>query len=149
MDKTLVIIKPDAVQRGLMGRIIARLEDRGLKILALRLIGMTNEMAQALYAVHEGKGFYAGLVKYMTSSPIVVMAVAGNRAVDVVRKTMGATDPLEAAPGSVRGDWGLEIGRNLIHGSDSPENAARELSIFFGEKDLLGYERAIEPWIVE
>ncbi len=149
MDKTLVIIKPDAVQRGLTGRIIARLEERGLRILAMRLASMSNTMAQALYSVHEGKSFYAGLVKYMTSSPVVLMVIEGNRAVDIVRKTMGATDPLDAVPGSIRGDWGLEVGRNLIHGSDSPENAAREISIFFDQKDLLEYERDIERWVYE
>lgn len=149
MDRTLVIIKPDAVQRGLMGRIISRIEDRGLRILALRMIGMSNAMAQVLYSVHEGKSFYPGLIKCMTSSPVVLMVVEGRRAVEVVRKTMGATDPLEAAPGSIRGDWGLEVGRNLIHGSDSPENAAREIGIFFEEKDLLAYERDVERWIFE
>ncbi|MDO8688753.1 MAG: nucleoside-diphosphate kinase, partial [Dehalococcoidia bacterium] len=103
MDRTLVIIKPDAVQRGLAGRIITKLEDRGLRIVALRMTMISNTMAQALYAVHEGKAFYPGLMKYMTSSPVVLMVVEGRRAVDLVRKTMGATDPLEAAPGSVRG----------------------------------------------
>lgn len=149
MERTLVIIKPDAVQRGLMGRIISRLEDRGLRILALRMIKMSPIIAQALYAVHEGKGFFPGLIKYMTSSPVVLMVVEGPRAVDVVRKTMGATDPLEAAPGSVRGDWGLEIGRNLIHGSDSPENAVLEIGIFFSEEDLLKYPREVERWVFE
>ncbi len=149
MQKTLVIIKPDAVQRGLTGRIVSRLEDRGLRILALRLVQMTQNMAQALYAVHAGKGFYSGLLAYMTSSPVVLMAVEGRRAVDVVRKTMGSTDPLEAAPGSIRGDWGMEIGRNLIHGSDSQENAAREIEIFFDEKDLLRYDRDVERWVFE
>lgn len=149
MDRTLVIVKPDAVQRGLMGRIISRLEERGLRIIALRMIQMSNTMAQALYSVHEGKSFYSGLVKYMTSSPVVLMVAEGRRAVDVVRKTMGATDPLDAAPGSIRGDWGLEVGRNLIHGSDSPENATREISIFFDKKDLLEYERDVERWVLE
>ncbi|MDP2663046.1 MAG: nucleoside-diphosphate kinase [Dehalococcoidia bacterium] len=149
MDRTLVIIKPDAVQRGLTGRIVTRLEDRGLRIVALRLTMIGNTMAEALYAVHQGKPFYAGLVNYMTSSPVVLMVLEGRRAVDLVRKTMGATDPLEAAPGSVRGDWGHEVGRNLIHGSDSPDNAAREISIFFDKKDLLSYERDIDRWVFE
>lgn len=149
MDRTLVIIKPDAVQRGLTGRIVSRLEDRGLRILALRMIRMTQTLAKSLYAVHEGKGFYPGLISYMTSSPVVLMVVEGRRAVEVVRKTMGATDPLEAVPGSIRGDWGLEIGRNLIHGSDSQENAAREIGIFFEGKDLLKYNREVERWIFE
>lgn len=149
MEKTLVIIKPDAVQRGLTGRLLSRLEERGLIILALRMVKMTQAMAQALYAVHEGKGFYSGLLKYMTSSPVVLMVVEGRRAVDVVRRTMGSTDPLEAAPGSIRGDFGLEIGRNLIHGSDSQENAAREIAIFFGEEDLLKYDRDVDRWVFE
>lgn len=149
MERTLVIVKPDAVQRGLMGRILSRLEDRGLRILALRMIRMSNTMAQALYAVHEGKAFYPGLIKYMTSSPVVLMVVEGRRAVEVVRKTMGATDPLEAPPGSIRGDWGLDVGRNLIHGSDSRENASREIGIFFDEKDLLVYDRDVERWVFE
>lgn len=149
MDRTLVIIKPDAVQRGLAGRIIARFEDRGLRIVGLRMIQISNLMAQALYSVHEGKKFYSGLVKYMTSSPVLVMTLEGRRAVDIVRKTMGATDPLDAAPGSVRGDFGLEVGRNLIHGSDSPENAEREIGIFFNDKDLVKYERVVESWVYE
>ncbi|MDP2726166.1 MAG: nucleoside-diphosphate kinase [Dehalococcoidia bacterium] len=149
MERTLVIIKPDAVQRGLMGRIISRLEGRGLRMMALRLTKMSLNMAQALYSVHEGKAFYPGLIKYMTSSPVVLIVVEGHRAVDVVRRTMGATDPLEAVPGSIRGDWGLEIGRNLIHGSDSAENASREIGIFFDEKDLLKYDRDIERWVFE
>lgn len=149
MDRTLVIIKPDAVQRGLTGRIISRLEDRGIRLLAVRMVKMSETMAKALYAVHEGKSFYPGLMSYMTSSPVVLLVVEGPRAVDVVRRTMGGTDPLEAVPGSIRGDWGLEVGRNLIHGSDSAENASREISIFFDEKDLLEYERDIERWVLE
>lgn len=149
MERTLVIIKPDAVQRGLMGRLLSRLEDRGLRVLALRLTSITPSMAQALYAVHEGKAFYPGLIKYMTSSPVALMVLEGRRAVDVVRRTMGATDPLEAAPGSIRGHWGLEIGRNLIHGSDSQENAVREIGIFFDEADLLKYDRDLERWVFE
>ena len=149
MDRTLVIIKPDAVQRGLTGRIVTRLEDRGLRIVALHLTMISNIKAQALYAVHEGKSFYPGLMKYMTSSPVVLAVLEGRRAVELVRKTMGATDPLDASPGSVRGDWGHEVGRNLIHGSDSPENAAQEISIFFDEKDLLEYRRDIDRWVFE
>ena len=149
MERTLVIIKPDAVQRGLTGRVVSRLEDRGLRILAVRMIRMAQNMAQSLYAMHEGKRFYPGLIKYMTSSPVVLMVVEGRRAVEVVRKTMGSTDPLEAASGSIRGDWGLEIGRNLIHGSDSQESAAREIGIFFDEQDLLAYDRELERWIFE
>ncbi|HLB12835.1 MAG TPA: nucleoside-diphosphate kinase [Dehalococcoidia bacterium] len=149
MERTLVIIKPDAVQRGLMGRVVSRLEDRGLRILAVRMIRMAQNMAQSLYAMHEGKRFYPGLIRYMTSSPVVLMVVEGRRAVEVVRKTMGSTDPLEAASGSIRGDWGLEIGRNLIHGSDSQESAAREIGIFFDEQDLLAYDRELERWIFE
>jgi nucleoside-diphosphate kinase len=149
MEKTLVIIKPDALQRGLMGRIISRLEERGLRFLALKLMRMDRSLAERLYAVHQGKAFFPGLVDYMSSRPVVVMAVEGREAVRVVRNTMGATDPLEASPGSIRGDWALEIGRNLVHGSDSPENAERELGLFFSAEELLDYRREIDPWVFE
>ena len=129
--RTLVLAKPDAVQRGLTGEIISRIERKGLKIVALRMLQMDRSMAGRHYAVHEGKPFFADLVDFITSGPIVAAVVEGEKAVEVVRTMMGDTDPKKAAPGTIRGDFGLDIGQNLIHGSDSEENARKEISIFF------------------
>jgi nucleoside-diphosphate kinase len=148
-ERTLVILKPDAVQRGLVGRIIARFEDRGLRVAALRMIRIDEGLARRHYAVHEGKPFYEPLVAYITSGPVVTMVLAGPRAIDVVRTTMGATDPAKALPGTIRGDLGVAIGRNLVHGSDGPETAAFELGLFFGEEDILNYARDTDRWVVE
>jgi nucleoside-diphosphate kinase len=149
MERTLVIIKPDAVQRGLIGPILIRLERRGLRLAALKLIQITRELASRHYAVHEGKPFYEPLVEFITSGPVVVAVVEGQDAINVVRKTMGATNPADAGPGTIRGDYGLEIGRNLIHGSDGPDTAAYEIPLFFSEDEILDYERAIDRWIKE
>ena len=149
MERTLVIIKPDAVQRGLIGEIIARLEKRGLKIVALKMVQISRELAARHYGVHVGKPFYEGLVQYITSSPVVVMAVEGRRAIEVVRSTMGSTNPVQAAPGTIRADLALEIGRNLVHGSDGPETAAFELELFFGEEELQSWPRDTDRWIRE
>jgi nucleoside-diphosphate kinase len=149
MERTLVIVKPDAVQRGLIGKIIGRLEQRGLKIAAMKLIQMDLNLAGRLYAVHQGKPFYDGLIRYITSSPVVVMIVEGNRVIDIVRKTMGATNPVEAAPGTIRADFALEIGRNLVHGSDSAETAAYEIPIFFRDDEIVAYARDTDRWIFE
>jgi nucleoside-diphosphate kinase len=148
MERTLVIIKPDAVQRGLIGDIITRLERRGLKIVALKMIHISKELAAKHYAVHFGKPFYDGLIEYITSRPVVVMAVEGRRAIQIVRNTMGATNPADAAPGTIRGDFGLEIGRNLVHGSDGPETAAFELNLFF-PAEMLSWQRETDRWIFE
>ncbi len=148
-ERTLVLLKPDAVQRGLAGRIIARLEDRGLKIVGLKLMRMDMEIARRHYAEHVERPFFVGLAEFMTSRPILAMAVEGNEAVSVVRDTMGATDPRKAAPGTIRGDLAQDIGRNLIHGSDSVESAERELGIFFSDGEILGYDRETERWITE
>ena len=148
MDRTLVLLKPDAVQRGLVGNIIARLEARGLKIVGLRLLQVDRPLAERHYAVHQGKPFYQGLVDFITSGPVVVLALEGRNAVDVVRSTMGATDAAKAAPGTIRGDLGIDLGHNLIHGSDSPETAAHELSLYFPD-GLTGYARALDGWITE
>ena len=148
-ERTLVLLKPDAVQRGLAGRIIARLEDRGLKIVGLKLMRMDMEIARRHYAEHVERPFFVGLAEFMTSRPILAMAVEGNEAVSVVRDTMGATDPRKAAPGTIRGDLAQDIGRNLIHGSDSPESAERELGIFFSDGEILSYDRETERWITE
>lgn len=149
MERTLVIIKPDAVQRGLIGEIIARFERRGLQIAALKLIHIDEALARRHYAVHEGKSFYEPLVRYITSSPVVVMVLEGQDAIEIVRRTMGATNPTQADPGTIRADFGLEIGRNLVHGSDGPETAAFEVPLFFTEEEILSYERCTEPWISE
>lgn len=149
MERTLVIIKPDAVQRGLVGEIIARLERRGLKIVGLKMMQITQDLAARHYAVHQGKPFYKGLIQYITSSPVVVMALEGKQAIEVVRNTMGATNPTAAAPGTIRADWAVEIGRNLVHGSDGPETAAFELGLFFPEDEVLSWERDTDRWIRE
>ena len=146
-DRTLVLLKPDALQRGLAGRIIARLEDRGLKIVGMKLMQLDEATAGRHYAEHLSKPFYPDLAAFMMSRPLVAMAVEGENAVEVVRRTMGATNPQEAAPGTVRGDWGGDIERNLIHGSDSPASATRELGIFFGDGELLDYVRETDRWI--
>lgn len=149
MERTLVLVKPDAVQRGLAGEIIGRLERRGLKLAGMKLMQVTPDLARRHYGAHVGKPFFEGLVKFITSSPLVAIAVEGENAVDVVRTTMGATNPAEAAPGTIRGDLGLTIGANLIHGSDSAESAAAELALFFGEGEVVDYERDIDRWIIE
>ncbi len=146
-ERTLVLLKPDAVQRGLVGKIIGRLEDRGLKIAGLKLMRMDMPLARRHYAEHVEKPFFPGMAEFMTSRPIVAMAIEGENAAEIVRKTMGATNPRDAAPGTVRGDWAVDIGKNLIHGSDSPESALRELEIFFGDDELFDYERKIESWV--
>lgn len=132
IQKTYIMIKPDAVARGLVGRIVARIESVGLGIERMELSDVTPAQAAANYAEHEGKPFYAGLVEYITSGPVVKMVISGEEAVPVMRKLMGATDPKEAAPGTIRGDFGLSLDANIIHGSDSPESAVREIAIFFG-----------------
>jgi nucleoside-diphosphate kinase len=147
MATTLVIIKPEAVQRGLIGEIIKRLERRGLKIVAMKMMQISGELAAKHYGIHFGKPFYEGLVEHITSSPVVVLAVEGRAVIEVVRTTMGVTDPAQAAPGTIRGDLGLEIGRNLIHGSDGPETAAFEMGLFFAPEEILAWNRDADPWI--
>ena len=150
MEQTLVIIKPDGVQRGLVGDIIGRLERRGLKIVALELRQMDRSLAERHYGEHQGKPFYAGLVDYIVSGPVVTMVLEGPRAVEATRATIGATRPVESAPGTIRGDLGLEVGRNLIHGSDSTESAAREVALFFGgERVHSGWRRDVDRWVLE
>lgn len=149
MERTLVIVKPDGVQRGLIGEVITRFEKRGLRIAALKLIHITPELAERHYAVHKGKPFYPGLISYITSSPVVVMVLEGNGAIEIVRRTMGTTRPAEAAPGTIRADFGLEVGRNLVHGSDGPETAAFEIPLFFRDEEVLSYSRDTDRWIFE
>lgn len=149
MERTLLLIKPDAVQRGLVGEIISRLERRGLKIMALKIFQMDKELARRHYSIHQGKSFFEGLVNFITSSPLIAAIFEGPRAVEIVRKAIGETDPARAAPGTIRGDLALNIGRNLVHGSDSVENAEQEISLFFSPQDVLSYERQVEQWITE
>jgi len=149
MERTLVLVKPDAVQRGLVGNIISRLEGRGLKIVALKMLHMDRDLAKRHYAIHEGKPFFEGLVNFITSSPLVAAVIEGPRAVEVVRSTMGQTDPANAVPGTVRGDLALDMGRNVVHGSDSVENAEKEIALFFSSPEILSYQREIEPWVIE
>ena len=149
MDRTLVLIKPDSVQRGLIGEIVSRLERRGLKIIGMKLMQVTDDLAHRHYGEHEGKPFFAGLVGFITSGPVVAMAIEGNNAVGIVRNTMGGTNPADSNPGTIRGDMGVDIGRNLIHGSDSAQSAARELPLFFSDDQLLDYDRSTDPWITE
>ena len=138
MERTLVFVKPDGVQRGLAGEIISRLERKGLKIVALKMLQMDRAMAERHYGVHRDKPFFSSLVGFITSGPIVAAVVEGRQAVEVVRRLMGDTDPLKAAPGTIRGDFGLEVQENLIHGSDSEENARKEITLFFNEKEIIG-----------
>lgn len=150
MERTLVLLKPDAIQRGLAGQIISRLEGRGLRIIGLRLMQITPALAKRHYAEHVGKPFYQGLIDYITSGPIIAACFEGTRAVEVARKTMGKTNPADADPGTIRGDLALEMGRNLIHGSDSLQSARRELALFFGERgSLKSYQRDVDRWIFE
>ena len=148
MERTLVLVKPDGLQRGLAGRIIARLEDRGLKIVGAKMLRMDMELARTHYAAHVDKPFFASLAAFMTSSPLLALAVEGKNAVDAVRTTMGATDPQKAAPGAIRADLAQDIERNLIHGSDSPEAAEREIGIFFEAGELHDYALQSAPWVV-
>ncbi|MCK6579069.1 MAG: nucleoside-diphosphate kinase [Anaerolineae bacterium] len=149
MERTLIIVKPDAVQRGLTGEIIRRFEQRGLKIVGMKFMQVSRELAQKHYAEHEGKPFYEGLVAYITSSPVVVMVLEAKNCVELARNMIGKTKPVEALPGTIRGDFGVEVGRNLVHGSDSPTSAERELALWFAPQELAGWMRVVEPWIHE
>lgn len=148
-EQTLIIVKPDGVQRGLVGEIIGRLERRGLKIVGLQMQQVERATAEKHYAEHQGKPFFAGLVDYITAAPVVVMVLEGPQAVAAARATIGATRPVEAGPGTIRGDFGLMVGRNLIHGSDSAESGRREIEIFFGNTPPFSYSREIDRWLIE
>ncbi len=149
MERTLVILKPDAVQRGLIGQITARLEQRGLKLAGMKFIQIDNDLAAQHYAIHKGKPFYEGLIKYITSSPVVVQVWEGKRVIETVRRTCGATNPIDADLGTIRADFGVEIGRNLIHASDGAETAAYEIPLYFQDAELVSWSRATDQWIVE
>jgi nucleoside-diphosphate kinase len=147
MEKSLVLIKPDGVQRGLAGKIISRFEKRGLKIVAMKMIWMDDELANKHYAIHKSKPFFKDLVSFITSSPIIAIVFEGAKAVEVIRQTMGDTNAAKAQAGTVRGDFGIDLQQNLVHGSDSLENAAKEISIFFTDKEIMNYKRDIDRWI--
>ncbi len=149
MQRTLVLLKPDAIQRGLVGEIVSRLERRGLRFAAMKLMRVSEDLARRHYAAHVSKPFFPGLVRFITSSPIIAMVVEGENAVELVRATMGATNPQSAAPGTIRGDLAMNIGSNLIHGSDSPEAAEREIGLFFSPGEVLDYKRDVDRWITE
>lgn len=149
MERTLVLLKPDAVQRGLIGEIIRRLERRGLKLIGAKLVQVQEDLAEKHYHIHRGKQFYDGLIAYITSSPVMAMVWEGPNAILVVRQTMGATDPQHAAPGSVRHDFGLEIGRNLTHASDGSDTAAAEIALWFEPAELKSWPRDSDRWICE
>lgn len=149
MERTLIIVKPDGVQRGLIGEIIRRFEVRGLRLAGLKLIKVSDELAKKHYAIHEGKPFFNGLVEYITSGPVVVMALEGPNAVAAARNTIGATRPNEAAAGTIRGDLAIDISRNLVHGSDSVENGQIEVANFFSDNELVSSLRDVDKWIVE
>jgi len=149
METTLIILKPDAVQRGLVGRIISRFEDKGLQIVGCKLMRISPELASTHYKDHQGKPFYDGLVAFMTSSPVVVLAVRGVGAIGISRAMMGATFGSKADAGTIRGDFGVSNSFNLIHGSDSPEAAERELGLFFNEGEIIDHDRAVDRWVYD
>jgi nucleoside-diphosphate kinase len=149
VEQTLVLVKPDGVQRGLVGEVISRLERRGLRLVAAKFLDVSQELAEAHYALHKGKPFYDGLIRYITSSPVMAMVWEGPSAIAAVRQTMGSTRPTEAAPGSLRHDFALEIGRNLTHASDEPANGVKEVALWFKPEELVSWERAIDRWIFE
>ena len=148
-ERTLFLVKPDAVQRGLAGEIIKRLENRGLKLVGLKLMQVSRATAEKHYGENKGKPFFEGLVDFITSAPVVAAVLEGTNAIEVVRATNGLTNPLKAAPGTIRADFGLEMGRNLVHASDSPASAAREIKIFFEPSELVDWTRDSDKWIYE
>ena len=149
IERTLVLIKPDGVQRGLVGALISRLEARGLKIVSMKMVHISRDLAHRHYYVHRERPFFRGLVEFITSGPTIAIVWQGVNAVELVRRTMGATDPVQAEPGTIRGDLALDIGRNLIHGSDSPETAEVEIRLFFDSDEIKDYPRDMEPWITQ
>jgi nucleoside-diphosphate kinase len=147
MENSLVLIKPDAIQRGLAGEIICRLEKKGLKIVAMKMLHMDENLAQRHYAVHRGKAFFDDLVNFITSGPVIAIVFQGKNAVEIIRQMMGETDPGKACGGTIRGDFGIDIGHNLVHGSDSVENASKEIDLFFSAEEIFNYDRELDTWI--
>lgn len=148
MERTLLLVKPDGVQRGLVGRVLARFETKGLKLVGLKVLRITPELAAQHYAPHVDKPFYKGLVRYMTSAPVVAAVIEGPRAIETTRKLMGATFGWKAEPGTIRGDFSNSTAFNLVHGSDAPESAAHEIGLFFRPEELVAYERSLDAWLV-
>jgi len=146
LQRTLVLVKPDGVHRGLVGEVISRLERKGLRLVGLKMMRVTRDLAERHYEVHRGKPFFLGLIDFITSGPVVAMVWEGPEAVAVVRNLMGATDARKAAPGTIRGDLGLDVGHNLVHGSDSEETATREVGLFFSEEEIVSWRKVDEPW---
>jgi len=149
MERTYLMVKPDGIQRGLIGEIIAMFEKKGFKIVGLKMLRISRELAEKHYGEHKDKPFFEPLVEYITSGPVAAMVIEGKAAVSAAREMMGATDPLKAAPGTVRGKYGIDIGRNVIHGSDSPASAQREIALFFRENELIAYSRDVDRWVYE
>ncbi len=149
MERSLVLVKPDAVQRGLIGEVILRLERRGLRLVAAKFIQVSQDLARTHYAIHKGKPFYESLISYITSAPVMAMVWEGPNAITAIRQTMGATRPTEAAPGSIRHDFALEIGRNLTHASDTLENGEKEVALWFTPAELISWGRDIDRWVFE
>jgi len=149
LERTLVLVKPDGVQRGLIGEIVSRLERRGLRLVAGKFMNVSQDLAETHYAIHKGKSFYNGLIRYITSAPVMAMVWEGPNAITAVRQTMGSTRPTEASPGSIRHDFALEVGRNLTHASDSLENGKAEVSLWFKNEELVSWQRSLDPWIFE
>jgi nucleoside-diphosphate kinase len=149
VERSLVLVKPDGVQRALIGEVISRLERRGLRLVAAKFMQVSRELADTHYAIHNGKPFYDGLISYITSAPVMAMAWEGPNAVAAIRQTMGATRPTEAAPGSLRHDFALEVGRNLTHASDTPENGANEVALWFRQEELVNWTREVDRWVFE
>jgi nucleoside-diphosphate kinase len=149
VERTLVLVKPDGVERGLIGEVISRLERRGLRLVAAKFMNVTKQLAETHYAIHKGKPFYEGLINYITSAPVMAMVWEGPNAVAAVRQTMGATRPTEAAPGTLRHDFALEVGRNLTHASDEPANAEKEVALWFNKDELVDWTRDVDRWIFE
>jgi nucleoside-diphosphate kinase len=147
MERSLVLVKPDAVQRALAGQIISRLEMKGLKIVAMKMLHMDKNLAQRHYAIHEGKAFYDDLVSFITSSPVIAIVFQGENAIQIIRQMMGETDPAKAPSGTIRGDFGIDVGHNLVHGSDSPENACGEIELFFSAEEISDYDRELDTWV--
>jgi nucleoside-diphosphate kinase len=149
VERSLVLVKPDGVQRALIGEVISRLERRGLRLVAAKFMRVSRELADTHYAIHQGKPFYEGLISYITSAPVMAMVWEGPNAVAAIRQTMGATRPTEAAPGSLRHDFALEVGRNLTHASDTPENGANEVDLWFRSEELVNWTREVDRWVFE
>lgn len=149
MERSLVLVKPDGVQRALVGEVISRLERRGLRLVAAKFMQVSKNLAETHYAIHKGKPFYDGLIEYIISAPVMAMVWEGPNAIAAIRQTMGATRPTEAAPGSLRHDFALEVGRNLTHASDTSENGANEVSLWFKKEELVDWKREVDRWVFE